>query len=145
MDINASSTCELLARFFFCEKTFRINSLIAKELFIGIVTDTGRFLHGNSTSLTFKVVSKLLQYDFDTQKIYKSLYTKPLKLKQLQGYVSSKFKVLDNNIAYFLLSNCKLKKFDVPFIEASSLSFCLMETNEIEYGLYAIYNKEKKY
>lgn len=45
----------------------------AEALFTGILTDTGSFSH-NTSKNTFRVVSELLEFDIDTQKIQSEVY-----------------------------------------------------------------------
>lgn len=65
---QVSSTCEML---FLLSQKFglKINDLIAKQLYQGIITDTNCFSSTYSSNLTHKVVSELLKYDFDANKI----------------------------------------------------------------------------
>ena len=46
-----------------------LNNIIASNLYIGIYTDTGGFKYSNTTSNTFKVLSKLLTLDIKADKI----------------------------------------------------------------------------
>ena len=63
-----SSTCELV---YLIAKGqgFELNNLIAKELYQGIITDTNCFTSINLTPRTQSVVSELMKYKFDANKI----------------------------------------------------------------------------
>jgi len=51
-----------------------INSNAAAALYTGILTDTGSFNHNTSNPNTFKVVSELVAFNIDTQKIQSEVY-----------------------------------------------------------------------
>lgn len=51
----------------------KINLQAAEALYTGILTDTGGFSH-NTSKNTFKIVSELMKYDIDTDKIQSGVY-----------------------------------------------------------------------
>jgi len=51
-----------------------INTNAAEALYTGILTDTGSFNHNTSNPNTFKVVSELMKYGIDVQKIQSGVY-----------------------------------------------------------------------
>ena len=59
IDENSSSTCQLILEIIFANR-LDITEEIAKNLYLGIVSDTGRFMHGYTTRRTFELVNKLL-------------------------------------------------------------------------------------
>lgn len=73
LDPDISSTCEML---FQLSKHLpvKINKDIAILLYVGIVTDTGRFQYSNVKPSTFEVAKKLLEFDLDTNAIFKQIY-----------------------------------------------------------------------
>lgn len=56
-----SSACEVIYTLF--ASKIKMNSEIARTLYLGIYTDTGGFKYSNATSHTFLVLSKLLKFD----------------------------------------------------------------------------------
>ncbi|MEK7487826.1 MAG: bifunctional oligoribonuclease/PAP phosphatase NrnA [Patescibacteria group bacterium] len=70
-DTSFSSTCELAYRFF-TENAIAITQEMATCIYTGIVTDTGGFLHTNTTADTFAVAADLLRHTpIDTEWIAK--------------------------------------------------------------------------
>lgn len=73
---NAAASCEIiyeLIRLAECPLTERL----ARSLYLGILTDTGGFMHSNTTANTHEVVAELMQVPFPFTKIYsKYLYEK---------------------------------------------------------------------
>ena len=51
-----------------------MNLVAAEALYTGILTDTGSFSHNTSDPNTFKVVSELIAFGVDTQKIQSEVY-----------------------------------------------------------------------
>ena len=58
-DENASSTSQLILEFILANK-LKINDMIARYLYTGIVSDTDRFLHDYTSKRTFELVNYLL-------------------------------------------------------------------------------------
>jgi len=70
-----SSTAELIfdiVQLIGLEK--HINKNAAEALYTGILTDTGSFNHNTSRPNTFKVVSELMKFGIDTEKIQSNVY-----------------------------------------------------------------------
>ena len=65
---KVSSTCELI--YILSQvQNLELNNLIAKQLYQGIITDTGCFTSLTTTSRTYRVVSELMKYKFDPNAI----------------------------------------------------------------------------
>jgi phosphoesterase RecJ-like protein len=73
VDPKASSACEILYQLF-KELNLKIDKSIAVCLYSGIVIDTGSFRYPNTSRETHLVVSDLLNWDIDTQGIFRNLY-----------------------------------------------------------------------
>ena len=98
VDDKASSACELILRMIYSLK-IKANKEIMEKLFLGLVSDTNRFMFSNSTSTTFSVISKLLDdYDIDITNLYSLLYMRPLNEVRLQGYMGENMKVTEGSL-----------------------------------------------
>jgi bifunctional oligoribonuclease and PAP phosphatase NrnA len=51
-----------------------INKFYAEALYVGIITDTGNFVHGNYSSRTFRIVADLLDTGIDKERIHNLIY-----------------------------------------------------------------------
>ena len=69
---EASSTCELM--FDLLDSVGGINDYIAFCLYVGLSTDTGHFMHSNTTSKVLYTAAKLLEYNIDANQIATFLY-----------------------------------------------------------------------
>ncbi len=94
---HASSTAEIITQLFeFMEETPTDDE--ATCLYTGLVTDTARFLHNNTTAESLCVGAVLVSSGADIQKINTVIFnTKPFKELKLQGRALEKLNLLDND------------------------------------------------
>ncbi|NLI89209.1 MAG: bifunctional oligoribonuclease/PAP phosphatase NrnA [Epulopiscium sp.] len=87
VDSQASSASEIVYDFY--EETgISMNKNIAKSIYTGIVYDTARFKHSNTSPKTLDIASKLIEEPFDFSEIIRKLFDeRPLITLQLQGVV----------------------------------------------------------
>ena len=99
IDENASSACELV--YDVIENTkLKSNSEIAGYLYMGIVSDTNRFLY-NCNYKTFEKVSIMVKkYNLDIEDLYRKVYAKPLSEMRLMGHIASSLRVDKYGFAY---------------------------------------------
>lgn len=64
---NVSSACEVIYTLF--AKKIKLNEQLAKNLYLGIYTDTGGFKYSNTSSKTFQVLSKLTEINFHPDEV----------------------------------------------------------------------------
>ncbi len=74
----------------------------ASAVFLGMVTDSGRFRFSSTTSKTFDIASFLLTSGVDIDSIYNKLYIDTLSNVRLRANMTLKFKVLPTKVAYLL-------------------------------------------
>lgn len=79
---EASSTCEILYKFFKFAG-YDLDDEIATDLYSGLCTDTGCFMHNNTKPITHKVAGELLEYNICIDDIHYSLF-KRTTLKQIE-------------------------------------------------------------
>ena len=82
VDVEASSTAEIVHRLG-RELGARLTPEIASALYVGLVTDTGRFMYENTNVGAHRMAAELIEAGVDVQDIYRRLYERvPLeKLK----------------------------------------------------------------
>lgn len=73
IDGDASSTCEILHRFF-TARGWPVTRDIADCLYLGIMYDTGRFIHSNTTPAVFRICSELVAAGVNPSQIANSVY-----------------------------------------------------------------------
>ena len=121
IDESASSTCELIARLIFNTKLM-MNQKIAENLYLGIASDSDRFLLPTTSSKTFNIISKLVSdYNLDLKKLYNILYERPLSEFRFQAFIALNMTVTENGFAYIKLSNEIIKEYGVDSSTAANL------------------------
>ncbi len=70
---GASSTCELL-RDLFRELGVELTPELAEPLYIGLVTDTGRFQYANTTPKALRLAAELVEAGADVHRIFQGVY-----------------------------------------------------------------------
>ena len=121
IDVNSSSTCEIIAKM--CYKlNLSIPNKAAENLFMGIVADTNRFLFSYTSSKTFSLVSKLIhETNFDFVSTYNDLYLRPVKEVKFEGYIVNNMTITDNGFAYLKITQEMLDLFGVDAATAGNM------------------------
>ena len=118
---DKSSACEIIANIIFSTE-LQCNNDIAELLYMGIVSDSNRFLFNSCTSKTFSTVSKLLEYcDIDISKVYEKLYLRPLNEVRLEGFISLNMIVTENKLGYVIIKNDDIIKYGVDSASAGNM------------------------
>ncbi len=112
------SCCGLITEFAL-ECDLKLNSLAAKSLYTGMVTDSGRFRYDSTNSNTFRLASFLLQHKFDTNEIYAELYADDFKYIQLRARFVLKIQLTDNRVAYIYTEKDEANSYGVDTFSIS--------------------------
>lgn len=99
VDTSFESCCGLITAF--CkEQNLSLSKEGAKALYTGMITDSGRFHYDSTTAQTFNMAAFLMERKFDTNDIYKNLYSDSLANLQLRAKFALKIQTVENNVAY---------------------------------------------
>lgn len=93
----------------------QINKKSAEALYTGILTDTGSFSHNTSDPNTFKVVSELMKFGLDVQKIQSAVYHNfSADRMKLLGYCLNRKMVVfpEYRSAYISLTKKELEEYN---------------------------------
>lgn len=142
VDSTYSAACEMVADLAM-NQNLKTSKEVANFLLLGIVTDSGRFLHNNTTPRTFQVASFLLEKGAELNYLYTKLYQQNLNILRFKGYVLNNFTLTKQGVAFIKITLAILKKYDISQLEAKSVVNILANTEEIKIWLLAI-EKEKK-
>ena len=108
VDDTASSACELVIELVY-NTSLKLNKEGAEKLYIGLVSDTNRFLYSYTTDKTFNLVSKLIKdTNIDITKLYNNMYLMPISEKKLQSYAILNMTITNNKLGYLILNQEKL-------------------------------------
>ena len=94
----------------------------AERLFMGLVSDTNRFLFYYTSPKTMSLVSKLINdTKIDFTSLYDDLYRRPLSEIRLQGYMYQNMIVTDNGLGYLKLSDEVIRSFNADPASSGNL------------------------
>ena len=111
-DTSYESCCGLITEFAI-KTDLRLNSLAAKSLFTGMVTDSGRFRYDSTTSQTFRLASRLLEEEFDTGEVYAGLYADDFQHVRLRAQFILKIQFTSENVGYIYTDKEELASYGV--------------------------------
>lgn len=121
LDENASSTCEMLAKLI-KNTNLKCNYQIAKNLYLGMVADSDRFLVPATNPDTFTIAAELItKYKLDLRTLYNDLYERPLSDVRLQSFITLNMTVTENGFGYIKLTNDIIKENDFDISSASNM------------------------
>ncbi len=120
IDDTASSASELVYRLITATPLV-LDKEVAEIIFLGIVSDTNRFLF-NSNAKTFASITKLLEeFDLDLPQLYSNIFMRPLNEVRLQGYIALNMNVSENGLGSIKITNDVMTKFGVDVGSAGNL------------------------
>ncbi len=121
IDIDASSTCELIARFAY-DLGLKIPKHAAQNLFMGIVADTNRFLFGANKKETYEIILDLIEREnVKPNELYEILYKRSMSEVRLEGFISLNMKVTKNGLGYVKITDKDLKDYGVDSASVGSI------------------------
>lgn len=130
VDTRASSAAEIIAEIILNTK-LKLTKSIAEKLFIGIVSDSNRFLL--STSKTLRIVADLIEKGhINIKDIYPKLYERPLSEVKFKAYLAQNLTVTENGFAYIKIGTKEIDKYEV---DSSTASNMINDFNYID-GIY---------
>lgn len=116
---NYSSTAEMVTEVIYNTKLM-MNKEIAEALFLGIVSDSERFLFTNTTENTFKVAYNLIKdYKIDFTSLYNNLYEKSFNDCKFEAYIINNLTITDNKFGYIIIDDDTLNKLEIDNTRAS--------------------------
>ena len=114
-----SSTAEMIADLIFNTK-LQIDKKIAENLFIGIVSDSERFLFKNTGVHTFEVALKLIKdFNLNFTSLYDNLYEKHFNECKFEAYLINNLTITDNNFGYIIIDSKTIEEYGVDNSTAS--------------------------
>lgn len=116
------ATCAILADFYMTFRNeLKMTQEAARALFIGLVTDTGRFKYRGVSGDVMRCGAELLDQNLDLENIYANLYIKSGAELHLQGYILNRFRSTPAGVSYFHMTGRIQKRFGVSLEDASAL------------------------
>lgn len=131
VDDTESSVCQMIIELVYSTR-LKMTKYAAERLFMGLVSDTNRFLFYYTSPKTMSLVSKLINdTNIDFTSLYDDLYARPLSEIRLQGYMEQNMIVTENGLAYIRLTDEVIKKFDADPASSGNLVNNFNNINEV--------------
>lgn len=118
---TASSACEIIMNLIL-NTDLQCDNSIASTLYLGLTSDSNRFLFDSCTSNTFGLVSIFLdRYNFELSEVYRKLYMRPMNEVRLEGYIALNMNVTKNGLGYIQITDEVIKQFEVDSASAGNM------------------------
>lgn len=142
VDETSSSTCQLITELAYNTK-FKMNKDIAEKLFMGIVSDSDRFLLSYTTPKTLLLSSKLLNdYKFELMLLYNNLYERPISERKFESYIINNMTITSNGFGYIKITDDVINEFKVDAGTASNMVNDLNFIKELKVWAFSSYDEK---
>ncbi|MBP5230320.1 MAG: bifunctional oligoribonuclease/PAP phosphatase NrnA, partial [Clostridia bacterium] len=116
-----SSTCEMIASFCLSfPDVFTMNKAAAAFLFVGMVTDTGRFRFEGTVGDTMRIAGALLDQGIDRERIFANLYMESFESLQFSAQMTKRIRITEHGVAYLHITENMIRKYGITTEQASS-------------------------
>lgn len=142
IDENKSSVCEMIVEL--CLNTkLKLTKSSAEKLYMGIVSDTNRFLYPSSGADTMMLASKLIRdYGINPPELYEKMYLRSIDEIRFIGYVFQNIKVTENGVGYIKITDEIQKEFKM---DAASTGNMIGELSYVDELLaWVTFSEDKK-
>ena len=139
---KSSSACEVVIDL--CNNTkLKMNKIAAERLFMGIVSDTNRFMYPSTSYETMNKAAKLIEeYGVNTPELYEKMYLRDLVELRFEGYMLQNLKVTKNKVAYIKITDEIQKEFNVDAATPGNMIGSLSYIND--FIVWVTFSEDKK-
>lgn len=144
VDDTSSSTCQLIIELILKAK-MKLDTKIAENLFLGVVSDSDRFLISYTTSKTFSLIAKLIDKSgIDFTSLYSTLYERPINEIKFHGYLSSNLTITDNGFAYINITPEVLNEYGVDTATPANMINDFSNIKDVYVWTFITYDEKSK-
>lgn len=144
VDESSSSTCQMIIELLF-ETGMKFDRKIAENLYMGVVSDSDRFLITYTTAKTFKLVANLIEKSqIDFTKLYANLYERPYSEIKFHGYLSENLNITESGFAYLIVTPEILKEFNVDSSTPSNMINDFSNIRGVYVWMFATYDERNE-
>lgn len=139
---KSSSACEVVIDL--CNNTkLKINKIAAERLFMGIVSDTNRFMYPSTSYETMNKAAKLIEeFGVNPPELYEKMYLRDLVDLRFEGYMLQNLKVTKNKVAYIKITDEIQKEFNVDAATPGNMIGSLSYIND--FIVWVTFSEDKK-
>ena len=118
---------------------------IAENLYLGVVSDSDRFLISYTTAKTFSLVAKLIEKSqIDFTNLYPYLYERPLQEIKFHGFLSENLNVSENGFGYIDITPEILKKYGVDPATPSNMINDFSNIKDVYVWTFVTYDEKNE-
>ena len=118
---DRSSVCEMITSFLY---TFRdvlsCNLKAATLLYMGMVTDSGRFKYVETKGDTLRLAGYLLDMGIDTETLHANLELENFEFFKFKAFIYEKMNITENGVAYLYVDKAMQERFHLSREQASN-------------------------
>ena len=131
VDDKKSSACEMIVDL--CLNTkLKLNKKAAEKLYMGMVSDTNRFLYPATSADTLLLASKLIRdYNINITELYEMMYLRSIDEIRFMAYFFENLKVTENGVGYIKFTDEIQKKYGMDAATAGNMIGELSYINEL--------------
>ena len=142
VDTTSCSVAQLIGELVLNTR-LKITKEVAENIFLGIVSDSDRFLLQYTTAKTFKIVNQIIEKtNLDFTNLYVRLYERPLNEIRFQGYLAQNLITTENGFAYIKITTDDIKNFGVDSSTASNMINNFNYIKEIKVWTFITYDQK---
>ena len=117
-----SAACEMVADFYASFKDeMTLTAQAASYLFLGMVTDSGRFRFSGVTGETMRLAGLMLDAGVDTETLYAHLYLQDYEAVKFKAFIYEHLHRTENGVAYIYITQDIQCQFGLNFEAASNV------------------------
>lgn len=120
VDENANSTCDMITEML-VEQNLPIDEVVANALYLGILTDSGRFQFVLDYPITFERVAMLCKYGANPKKLNRILTEVSESSLISKAYVYSNYRKTKDGVIYIIYNKETLRRLNIDTNHASNL------------------------
>ena len=144
VDDTSSSTCQMITELLL-KTGMKIDRKVAENLYLGIVSDSDRFLISYTTAKTFDLVAQLIEKtNIDFTSLYPYLYERPIEEIKFHGYISENLTVTENGMAYIYITPEVIKKYGVDTATPSNMINDFSNIKDIYVWTFVTYDERNE-
>ena len=119
---DCPSACEMIAQLYEANSSeWKMDPQAATYIYLGMVTDTGRFRFGGINGRTMRLAAMLLDQGIDTETLYAQLYLKDYESLKFRAYVYEHMERTPNGAAYIYVDRKMQAEFGLSFEAACNV------------------------
>lgn len=144
VDETSSSACQLVANLIL-KTNLKLSDKIAENLFLGIVSDSDRFLIKYTTVETFKTVTSLLERSkIAFTNAYNKLYERPANEVKFHGYLGNNLNISEEGLAHVIITPEVLEEYHVDIATPSNMINDFNYIKDVIVWVFITYDKKNE-